>query len=318
MSKNGECQTSNWCLKIELLYDELYQILTMEKLTKEILYICRILMNIVQLYTLQLLLCPESCIVDSDNSSSRESLASANPIFDRLYISWIVGKPVSLPKYRPHSFAGYIQGFLFVGIFLFYVHVFFVPLFPMLLLGLLFQVREALRNSGLWGKKRPWHPGLGDFEGAMATVQFGAHVLLASLIIGHAHFWPQFFFCKLAELDQSKSGRTFYRVYMCLYNFIYSYPQLPLHFCVNAHTFLEALPYDICSISYPPVIKHGKGKSSINGKFTIDVGFSIVIFDFQRVTSRLFRQLLRRKTWNSSVLHVSWLFWLRWKLDLRE
>ena len=245
MSTIGECQTSNWCLKIELLYDELYQILTMEKLTKEILYIYRILMNIVQLYTLQLLLCPESCIVDSDNSSSRESLAFANPIFDRLYISWIVGKPVSLPKYRPHSFAGYIQGFLFVGIFLFYVHVFFVPLFPMLLLGLLFQVREALRNSGLWGKKRP-------------------------------------------------------------------------HFCVNAHTFLEALPYDICSISYPPVIKHGKGKSSINGKFTIDVGFSIVIFDFQRVTSRLFRQLLRRKTWNSSVLHVSWLFWLRWKLDLRE
>ena len=101
-----------------------YQILTMEQLTKDILYIYihRILMNIVQLYTLQPLLCPESCIVDSDNSSSRESVASANPIFDRLYISSIVGKPVSLPKYRPHSFAGYIQGFLFVGIFLFYFY----------------------------------------------------------------------------------------------------------------------------------------------------------------------------------------------------
>lgn len=199
MSKNGECQTSNWCLKIELLYDELYQILTMEKLTKEILYICRILMNIVQLYTLQLLLCPESCIVDSDNSSSRESLASANPIFDRLYISWIVGKPVSLPKYRPHSFAGYIQGFLFVGIFLFYVHVFFVPLFPMLLLGLLFQVREALRNSGLWGKKRPWHPGLGFWR------CYGHGPIRSTCFVGIADHWA----CTLlAPIFFLQVGRT--------------------------------------------------------------------------------------------------------------
>ena len=158
-------------------------------------------------------------------------------------------------------------------------------------------------------------PGTGGFWRC-----YGHGPIRSTCFVGIADHWA----CTLlAPIFFLQVGRTWPKqkwtyILQGLHVFIYSYPQLPLHFCVNAHTFLEALPYDICSISYPPVIKHGKGKSSINGKFTIDVGFSIVIFDFQRVTSRLFRQLLRRKTWNSSVLHVSWLFWLRWKLDLRE
>lgn len=154
-----------------------------------------------------------------------------------------------------------------------YVHVFFVPLFP--------KCWTARFSPGARSLKKQWPLREKTVHATRVCGRFwrcyGLGPIRSTCFVGIAdhwacalwHFWAPIFFS--ASWQNLTKAKVDVHTLQGLHVFIYSYSQLPLHFCVNAHTFLKTLPYDICSISYLLVSKHGKGKSSINGKFTFSM-----------------------------------------------